>query len=119
MYFSFRGVVMSGTPTPGAASPGQSRELRPRQACQQPPLRIAPEGWRTFQQYNVLRILRGARPEPLPTLEIAERMIERTPGLAVLCEPFRDWTSPMADKAREVIACYFAEVPKVTDEVGV
>ena len=40
-------------------------------------------------------------------------------ALAVLCETFRDWTSPKADKAREVIAWYFAEVPKVTAEVGV
>jgi len=40
-------------------------------------------------------------------------------ALAVLCELFRDWTSPMADKAREVIGWYFAEVPKVTAEVGV
>jgi DNA-binding MarR family transcriptional regulator len=38
------------------------------------------------QQYNVLRILRGARPEPLPTLEIAERMIERTPGITRLLD---------------------------------
>ena len=30
----------------------------------------------TTQQYNVLRILRGAGPEGLPTLEIAARMIE-------------------------------------------
>ncbi len=35
----------------------------------------------TSQQYNVLRILRGAEPEGLPTLTIAERMIERTPGI--------------------------------------
>ena len=40
-------------------------------------------------------------------------------ALAVLCELFRDWTSPMAEKAREVIGWYFAEVPKVTGEVGV
>jgi DNA-binding MarR family transcriptional regulator len=40
----------------------------------------------TAQQYNVLRILRGARPEPLPTLEIAERMIERTPGITGLLD---------------------------------
>ena len=40
-------------------------------------------------------------------------------ALAVLCELFRDWTSPLADKAREVIAWYFAEVPKVTKDVGV
>src|SRR5881394_2146497 len=35
----------------------------------------------TGQQYNVLRILRGAEPAGLPTLMIAERMIERTPGI--------------------------------------
>ena len=40
----------------------------------------------TAQQYNVLRILRGARPDPLPTLEIAERMIERTPGITRLLD---------------------------------
>jgi DNA-binding MarR family transcriptional regulator len=34
----------------------------------------------TWPQYNVLRILRGAR-GPLPTMEIAERMVEETPGI--------------------------------------
>ena len=42
-----------------------------------------------------------------------------TTALAVVTELFRDWTSPLADKAREVINWYFAEVPKVTTEVGV
>jgi len=40
-------------------------------------------------------------------------------ALAVLCELFRDWTSPLAGKAREVIAWYFAEIPKLTADVGV
>ncbi len=35
----------------------------------------------TGQQYNVLRILRGAEPDGLPTLTIAERMIEQSPGI--------------------------------------
>lgn len=35
----------------------------------------------TLQQYNVLRILRGAGADGLPTLEIGARMIERTPGI--------------------------------------
>jgi DNA-binding MarR family transcriptional regulator len=35
----------------------------------------------TGQQYNVLRILRGAGPEGLPTLMVSERMIERAPGI--------------------------------------
>ena len=40
----------------------------------------------TLQQYNVLRILRGARGEPLPTLEIGERLIERKPGVTRLLD---------------------------------
>ena len=40
----------------------------------------------TAQQYNVLRILRGAGEEGLPTLEIAERMIEEAPGITRLLE---------------------------------
>lgn len=35
----------------------------------------------TLQQYNVLRILRAAGHAGLPTLDIADRMIERTPGV--------------------------------------
>lgn len=42
--------------------------------------RLEPSGI-TVQQYNVLRILRGAEPEGLNTLAIAERMIERAPGI--------------------------------------
>ncbi|MEO0660618.1 MAG: MarR family transcriptional regulator [Planctomycetota bacterium] len=40
----------------------------------------------TRQQYNVLRILRGAGASGLPTLEIADRMIERTPGISRLID---------------------------------
>ena len=40
----------------------------------------------TVQQYNVLRILRGAGESGLPTLEIAERMIERAPGITRLVD---------------------------------
>lgn len=46
---------------------------------------IEPHGI-TLQQYNVLRILRGAGDEGLPTLEIAERMIENTPGITRLLD---------------------------------
>jgi len=44
----------------------------------------------TTQQYNVLRILRGARPEPLPTMEIAERMIQAAPGITRLLDRLDD-----------------------------
>jgi DNA-binding MarR family transcriptional regulator len=49
----------------------------------------------TPQQYNVLRILRGAGEEGLPTLGVAERMIERTPGITRLIERMvhRKWVT--------------------------
>ena len=40
----------------------------------------------TLQQYNVLRILRGARPDGLCTLTIADRMIEQAPGITRLID---------------------------------
>lgn len=40
----------------------------------------------TVQQYNVLRILRGAGDAGSPTLDIAERMLERTPGITRLLD---------------------------------
>lgn len=40
----------------------------------------------TPQQYNVLRILRGAGEKGLPTLDIAQRMIEETPGITRLID---------------------------------
>jgi len=60
-------------------------------------LRTADEVWRrlmsaiepsgiTVQQYNVLRILRGAGAAGIPTLEIAERMIEQAPGITRLLD---------------------------------
>lgn len=40
----------------------------------------------TSQQFNVLRILRGAKPEGLCTLTIAQRMIEQAPGITRLID---------------------------------
>jgi len=40
----------------------------------------------TLQQYNVLRILRGAGTPGLPTLEIGTRMIEQAPGVTRLLD---------------------------------
>ena len=39
-------------------------------------------------------------------------------AFAVVCELFRDWASPMANKAREVVYWYFAEVLKLSANVG-
>ena len=40
----------------------------------------------TLQQYNVLRILRGGGTDGVPTLEVAERMVEQTPGITRLLD---------------------------------
>jgi nicotinamidase-related amidase len=40
-------------------------------------------------------------------------------ALAVVTELFRDWASPLAGKAREVIYWYFGEVTKLKADVGV
>ena len=40
----------------------------------------------TFQQYNVLSILADAGPEGIPTLEVAERLMERAPGITRLMD---------------------------------
>lgn len=40
----------------------------------------------TPQQYNVLRILRGAGEAGLPTLAIAERLVEEAPGMTRLVD---------------------------------
>jgi nicotinamidase-related amidase len=42
-----------------------------------------------------------------------------TTALAVVTELFRDWASPLAGAAQEVIYWYFNEVPQLTDAVGV
>lgn len=54
--------------------------LRRQLARQLEPHEITP------QQYNVLRILRGAGEAGLPTLSIGERLIEETPGMTRLLD---------------------------------
>ena len=46
---------------------------------------VEPDGI-TLQQFNVLRILRGAGEAGLPTLDIAARMVERAPGITRLMD---------------------------------
>jgi DNA-binding MarR family transcriptional regulator len=40
----------------------------------------------TLQQYNVLRILRGAGGQPMSALDVAERLIEEAPGVSRLLD---------------------------------
>ncbi len=46
---------------------------------------LEPEGI-TLSQFNVLRILRGAKDTGLPTLEIGARMVEQSPGITRLVD---------------------------------
>ena len=55
----------------------------------------------TQQQYNVLRILRGAGENGLPTLEVGERMIEKTPGVTRLLDRLEEKGWVRRDRSRE------------------
>src|SRR5262245_41735151 len=55
----------------------------------------------TVQQYNVLRILRGAGAAGLPTLEIAERLIERAPGITRLVDCLEDADLVARERSRQ------------------
>ena len=60
----------------------------------------------TLQQYNVLRILRGAGVKGVPTLSIAERLIEQTPGITRLLDRMerRHWVKRLrCEKDRRVV----------------
>jgi DNA-binding MarR family transcriptional regulator len=46
---------------------------------------IEPHGI-TMQQFNVLRILRGGGADGVPTLDVADRMIEQAPGVTRLLD---------------------------------
>ncbi len=62
----------------------------------------------TPQQYNVLRILRGAGKGGVPTLTIAERMMERTPGVTRLIDRIaaRGWAERRrCDEDRRRVFC--------------
>jgi DNA-binding MarR family transcriptional regulator len=62
---------------------------------------LAGKGDLTFQQYNVLRILRGAGGKGLATLSIVERMIEHTPGITRLIDRLEAKGLVARDRARE------------------
>ncbi len=66
----------------------------------------------TLQQYNVLRILRGAGPAGLPTLEIGARMIERTPGVTRLIDRMEQKGLVARERARDdrrLVICRITE----------
>lgn len=81
---------------------------------------IEPHGI-TLQQYNVLRILRGAGPDGLPTLTIGERMIEQTPGVTRLVDRLESKKlvdrQPCAKDRRRVFCRIMSEGLALLDEL--
>lgn len=66
----------------------------------------------TVQQYNVLRILRGAGAEGLPTLEVGERMIEQAPGVTRLLDRLEAKQLVRRERClhdRRQVLCYITE----------
>lgn len=66
----------------------------------------------TLQQYNVLRILRGAEPEGLSMVEISERMIERSPGTSRMIDRLEAKHLVERERAahdRRVVTCRITE----------
>lgn len=93
---------------------------------------LAEHGELTLQQYNVLRILRGAGERGLPTLTIAERMIERTPGVTRLVDRLetkglvererssddrRQVVVRLSRAGRDMLAPLDAQIDRLDDEV--
>ena len=60
-------------------------------------------------QYNVLRILRGAGPEGLPTLAVRDRLVEEAPGITRLIDKLESATLVRRDrtgKDRRTVRCH-------------
>ena len=66
----------------------------------------------TTHQFNVLRILRGAGPEGLPTLDVGERMIEKTPGITRLLDRLEEKGLVRRERCRadrRQVLCYLTD----------
>ena len=66
----------------------------------------------SLQQYNVLRILRGAGKEGMPTLDIADRMVEKTPGITRLLDKLEAKQFVRRERCREdrrQVLCWITE----------
>jgi DNA-binding MarR family transcriptional regulator len=66
----------------------------------------------TPQQYNVLRILRGAGDEGMPTLEIRNRMIHEAPGITRLIDRLEQASLVRRERTRSdrrQVLCYISE----------
>src|SRR5690606_17048474 len=78
--------IRQGRPFPSLSAETAVALMRTTDLVKRAILRVVEPRGITLQQYNVLRILRGAGAEGLPTLEIGERMIEQAPGVTRLVD---------------------------------
>jgi DNA-binding MarR family transcriptional regulator len=83
---TIRDEIRQTRPFPSAAQEALVALLRTADVVGRLVDAVVEENGITGQQYNVLRILRGAGERGLPTLDIAERMIEQTPGITRLID---------------------------------
>ncbi|MEX2574711.1 MAG: MarR family transcriptional regulator [Balneolaceae bacterium] len=66
----------------------------------------------TSYQYNVLRILKGAGPKGLPTLELADRMVVHSPGVTRMIDRMgkKDLvTRKRSESDRRVVNCLITQ----------
>ena len=75
----------------------------------------------SHQQYNVLRIVRGAGSEGIPTLAIGERLIESTPGMTRLLDRMEEKRLVRRERCkqdRRQVLCYLtAQGEQILKEV--
>ena len=79
-------MTISSKPFPSVADEASVAVLRTADRVKRHLAHVVAPAGITLQQYNVLRILAGSHPDPLPTLEIADRMIEATPAITGLLD---------------------------------
>ncbi len=76
----------------------------------------------TPQQYNALRLLRAAHPEPLPTLELGARLVSRAPDITRLLDKLADrgWITRErpADNRRQVQVAITAAGIELLDQIS-
>ena len=78
--------IRQGRPFPSLSAETAVALMRTTDLVKRAIARVVDPHGITLQQYNVLRILRGAGVDGLPTLEIGERMIEQAPGVTRLVD---------------------------------
>lgn len=83
---SVRAEIRQKRPFPSAAQEAGVGLLRSADVVRRAVAAAVEAEGLTYQQFNVLRILRGSDPVPLPVLEIAGRMVEQTPGITRLLD---------------------------------